>query len=94
MKDADDWDFILNTVDALFYRVANGIVSRADISLADAHEELWTTFEQGCFKLRCGDDDSVGVVPCHGEDRRAAKKQNKPLASYRRYVIEAAVAAA
>jgi hypothetical protein len=67
MKDADDWDFILDTVEALFYAV--GITSRADMSLADAHEEAWGQFEQGCFRLWCGgDDDSVGVLPCHSDD--------------------------
>jgi hypothetical protein len=50
-------------------------------------------FEQGVFRLQCGDDDSeVGIVPCHSdEDRRAARKQNKPLADYRQRVIEGAV---
>ena len=95
MKYADDWNYVLDTVDALFYRLAVGIISRADMSLADAHEEAWVLFEQGGFRLRCGDDDSVGVVPCHSdEDRSAAIEQNKPLADYRRHVIEAAFAAA
>ena len=95
MRDADAWEFILDTVEALFYRLAVGIAGRADMSLADAHEETWELFEQGAFRLRCGDDDSVGVVPCHSdEDRSAAIEQNKPLADYRRHVIEAAVAAA
>jgi hypothetical protein len=37
MKDADDWDYILNTVDALFYDLSKGIVSRTGLSLVDAH---------------------------------------------------------
>ena len=41
MKDADDWDFILNTVDALFYGLSNGIASRTSLSLVDSHEGLW-----------------------------------------------------
>ena len=96
MKDAEDWNFILDTVDALFYRIAVGVACRSDMSLADCHEGLWTSFEQGCFRLRCGDDDDdIGVVPCETDnDQRAAIDQNKPLASYRQRVIEDAVAAA
>ena len=95
MKDTDDWDYVLDTIDALFYHLAVGIGVRADMSLADAHEEAWVLFENGYFRLRCGDDDSVGVVPCHSDgDRCAAKEQNKRLADYRRHVIEEAVAAA
>jgi hypothetical protein len=90
MMDADDWDFIFNYTDALFYRLAVGITSRADMSLADCHEELWTAFESGCFRLRDGDDDSVGevgVVTCHtNDDRCAAMEENKRLADYRRQV--------
>ena len=96
-KDADDWDFIFNYTDALFYRLAVGITSRADMSLADCHEELWTAFENSCFRLRDGDDDGVGEVgvePCESDnDRRAAMQQNQPLTDYRRYVIGAAAAA-
>ena len=93
MKDRSDWDFIPNYTDELFYRLALSVAYRSNISLADAHEESWVLFEQGCFRLRCGDDDSeVSVVPSHSdEDRRAAMKQNKPLADYRQRVIEAAV---
>jgi hypothetical protein len=95
MQDADDWDYVLDTVEALFYRVANGLVCRADMSLADAHEEMWILFGQGYFKLAPTDDGGVGVVPCTGdEDRHAAMAQNKPLANYRQRVIEEAVAAA
>jgi hypothetical protein len=94
MKDADDWDYILNYTDALFYCLSNGIASRTGLSLEDAHEETWVLFEQGCFKL-VGTDDSIGVVPCHSDDDRcAAMEQNQRLADYRRHVIEAAVAAA
>ena len=57
----------------------------------------WTAFENGCFRLRDGDDDSVGEVrvdPCHCDDnRRTAMEQNKRLADYRQYVIGEAVAA-
>ena len=60
MKDADNWDFILNTVETMFISLADGIAGRADMSSEDAHEGLWESFEQGCFRLRCGDDDSVG----------------------------------
>jgi hypothetical protein len=98
MKDAADWDYLINYTDALFYRLAVGIACRANMSLEDAHEELWSSFEQGHFKLKPGDgddDDSVEVVPCDGDDdRRAAMEQNQPLAGYRQRVIEAAVAAA
>ena len=59
MKDADDWDFILNA-DALFYSLALGIGARADMNLADCHEGLWTSFEQGQFKLKPGDGDVPG----------------------------------
>ena len=95
MKDTDDWNCVLDTVEALFYRLAVGIGVRADMSLADAHEEMWALFERGGFRLRDDDDDSVGVVPCHSDDdRRAAIEQNKRLAGYRRRIIEEAVAAA
>ena len=94
MKDIEDWNFILNTVDALFYRLSNG-ACRADMILVDCHEELWTSFEQGHVKLKPGDDDSVGIEPCHSDDeRRAAMEQNKLLADYRRHAIDRAVAAA
>ena len=43
-KDADDWDFIFNYTDALFYRLAVGITSRADMSLADCHEAIMDGF--------------------------------------------------
>ena len=33
MKDANDWDLVLNTVEALFYSLALGIGVRADMSL-------------------------------------------------------------
>jgi hypothetical protein len=65
--------------------------------LADCHEELWTSFEQGQFKLKPGDGDSVGVevAPCRGDDeRRLAKEQNGSLVSYRQRLIEEAVRAA
>ena len=93
MKDCSDWDFILNCTDELFYRLALSVACRSNISLADAHEESWVLFEQGAFRLQCGDDESeFAIVPSHSEeDRRAAMKQNKPLADYRRRVIEAAV---
>ena len=93
MKDRSDWDFILNFTDELFYRLALSVACRSNISLADAHEEAWVLFEQGVFRLQCGDDDSeVGIVLSHSdEDCRAAMKQNKPLADYRQRVIEAAV---
>jgi hypothetical protein len=82
-------------VDALFYRLSNGIASPTGLSLVDSHEGLWASFAQGCFKLRGGDDESIGVVPCHSdEDRRAAAAQNKRLVDYRRHVIEQAIAAA
>lgn len=52
-------------------------------------------FEQGAFRLLCGDDNNIGVEPCHTEDhRRAAMEENKPLADYRQHVVEDAVAAA
>ena len=93
MTNADDLAVILKTVDALFCSVADGIASTR-MSLEAAHEEIWTLLEGGYFKL-VGTDDNVGIVPCHSNDeRRIAAEQNKPLADYRRRVIEEAVAAA
>jgi hypothetical protein len=90
MKDTDNWAVILETVDALFCSVADGIPSGTDMSLEAAHEEIWTLFEGGYFKL-VGTDDNVGIVPCHSNDeRRIAAEQNKRLADYRRRVIEEA----
>ena len=96
MKDADDWNIILETVDTLFCSLADGIARRAHMTEEAAHEEAWTLFEQGYFKLvNEGDDASLGVEPCYSRNERdAAMKQNRRLADYRRRVIEEAVAAA
>ena len=95
MKDIEDWNFIFNTVDALFYRLPNGVIHPTGLNLIDAHEEAWALFEQGHFKLKPGDDDSVAIEPCHSDDeRRAAMGQNKPLADYRRHANVEEVAAA
>ena len=45
MKDRSDWDFILDYTDALFYRLAIGVGTRADMSLVDSHDSLWASFE-------------------------------------------------
>jgi hypothetical protein len=90
MKDADDLAATLETVDALFCSVADGIARSTGTSMGDEHEEIWTLFEGGYFKV-VGTDDNVGIVPCHSDDdRRAAREQNKPLSDYRRHVIEEA----
>ena len=96
MKDADDWNIILETVDALFCSLADGIARRAGMTEEAAHEEAWTLFERGYFRLvNEGDDASLGVEPCYSRnERHIAIKQNRPLADYRRHVIEEAVAAA
>ena len=96
MKDVDDWNIILETVDALFCSLADGIARRAGITEEAAHEEAWTLFERGYFRLvNEGDDASLGVEPCYSRnERHIAIKQNRPLADYRRHVIEEAVAAA
>ena len=96
MKDADDWNIILETVDALFCSLADGIARRAGMTEEAAHEEAWILFEQGYFRLvNEGDDASLGIEPCYSRNERdAAMKQNRPLADYRRRVIEEAVAAA
>ena len=79
MKDADDLATTLETVDALFCRVADDIARSTGTSMGDEHEEIWTLFEGGYFKV-VGTDDNVGIVPCHSDDdRRAAREQNKPL---------------
>jgi hypothetical protein len=93
MTDRSDWNVILDYTDAVFYRLAFGIACGVDISLEDAHEKAWLLFERGRFRL-VGTADNVDM-PCHSrDDRRAAIQQNKPLADYRRRVIEEAVAAA
>jgi hypothetical protein len=90
MKDADDLAVTLETVDALFCSVADGIASGTGTNMEAAHEEIWTLFEGGYFKLG-GTDDNVGIVPCHSHDeRRLAAEQNKRLVDYRRRVIEEA----
>jgi hypothetical protein len=96
MKDDDDWDIMLETVNALFCSLADGIARRTGMTEKAAHEEAWTLFEQGYFKLvNEGDDASLGVEPCYSHiARHAAIKQNRRLADYRRRVIEEAVAAA
>jgi hypothetical protein len=77
MMDADDLGAILETVDALFCSVAEGIAGSTGMEAA--HEEIWTLFEGGYFKL-VDTDDTVGIVPCHNHDeRRLAAEQNKPL---------------
>ena len=88
MKDDDDWNIILETVDALFCSLADGIARRAGMTEEAAHQEAWTLFEQGYFKLvNEGEDDSVGVEPCYScNERHAAMKQNRRLADYRRRV--------
>ena len=59
MKDADDWNTMLETVDALFCSLADGIARRAGMTEEAAHQEAWTLFEQGYFKLvNEGEDDS------------------------------------
>lgn len=86
--DANDLGAILETVDALFCSVAVGIAGSTGMEAA--HEEIWTLFEGGYFKL-VDTDDTVGIVPCHNHDeRRLAAEQNKPLSDYRRRVIEEA----
>ena len=96
MKDDDDWDIMLETVNALFCSLADGIARRTGMTEKAAHEEAWTLFEQGYFKLvNEGDDASLGVEPCYSHiARHAAMKQNRRLADYRRRVIEEEVAAA
>ena len=93
MKDADDWNIILETVDALFCSLADGIARRAGLTEEVAHEEAWTLFEQGYFKLvNEGDDASLGVEPCYSRNaRQAAMEENRQLANYRRHVMEDAV---
>ena len=88
--DTSDWNLIFETVDALFFSLADGIACRAGMSLEYAHEEAWTLFENGYFKL-VGTDDNIGVVPCLSDnERRLAAEQNKPLSDYRRRVIDEA----
>jgi hypothetical protein len=89
MMDADDdLGVVLETVDALFCSVADGTAGSTGM------EAIWTLFEEGYLKL-AGTDDNLGIVPCHSDDeRRTAAEQNKPLADYRRRVIEEAVASA
>jgi hypothetical protein len=76
MKDADDWDFILNTVDALFYRLSNGIASPTGLSLVDSHEGLWASFAQGCFKLR-GPATMKASASCHAIATRIAAPRRR-----------------
>jgi hypothetical protein len=89
MKDIDDWEFILDTVDALFYGLSNGIASRTNMSLVDSHEQAWVLFEQGCFRLRCGDDDSIGVEPCPWRECRVETISESPVVDVDRVDREA-----
>ena len=88
MQDDDDWDIMLETVNALFCSLADGIARRTGMTEKAAHEEAWTLFEQGYFKLvNEGDDASLGIEPCYScNERHAAMKQNRRLADYRRRV--------
>ena len=79
MMDADDLGVVLETVDALFCSVADGIASSTGMSLETTHEEIWTLFEGGYFKL-VGTDDNVGIVPCHSDDERRARGRAKQAA--------------
>jgi hypothetical protein len=77
MMDADDLGVVLEIVDALFCSVADGIVSSTGMSLETTHDEIWTLFEGGYFKL-VSTDDNLGIVPCHSHDetpRRGRAKQ-------------------
>lgn len=49
------------------------------MSLEAAHEEIWTLFEGGYFKL-AGTDDNVGIVPCHSHDERRIAAEQKQAA--------------
>ena len=52
MKDADDWNIILETVDALFCSLADGIARRAGMTDEAAHEEAWTLLLQAGERRR------------------------------------------
>jgi hypothetical protein len=88
----DNWTTILDIVDALFARLADSLINRTGASPLDTHERLWIAFDRGYFRLTSDADDNLRVEPCLSADqRRLAVEQNKPLADYRRRVIEAAV---
>ena len=82
MKDCADWEFILNFTDALFYRIAIGIGVRADMSLADCHEEYGHRSSRGVFGWLAPMTASASSPI--DDARRSAMEQNKPLANYRR----------
>ena len=83
MKD-DDWDIMLEAVDAVFRFPAEETVVRENIPLEDAQEGMWALFEAGFIRL-VGHGDGMGIEPCLGRtERRTAAKQNRPLANYRR----------
>ena len=77
--------------DALFVGLADEIANHGHEPSGLPMRGCGCPFEQGHFKLKPGDDDSIEVVPCYGDkDQRAAMEQNKPLACYRQRVIEEA----
>ena len=87
MKD-DDWDAMLETVDALFCIVAEQVADQEGVPFEEAQEGAWTLFERGLFRL-ADDGEHLGIEPCTSRnERRVAAKQNGLLASFRRRVAE------
>ena len=69
MKD-DDWDAMLETVDALFCIVAEQVADQEGVPFEEAHEGAWTLFERGLFRL-ADDGEHLGIEPCTTETNGA-----------------------
>ena len=68
MKD-DDWDAMLETVDALFCIVAEQVADQEGVPFEEAHEGAWTLFERGLFRL-ADDGEHLGIEPCTSRNER------------------------
>ena len=80
----DDLSSMVEIVDALFRILAEEAAGREGVTFEEAHEGTWALFEHGFVRL-VGDRDNLGIEPCISRnERRAAAKPNRVLASYRR----------
>ena len=80
----DDLSSMVEIVDALFRILAEEAAGREGVTFEEAHEGTWALFEHGFVRL-VGDRDNLGIGPCISRnERRAAAKPNRVLASYRR----------
>ena len=76
--------------DAAFREFAEMTAANEGATFEKAHQATWKLYELGYLKL-VGDGDRLGVRACITRaERRAAAKQNRPLAAYWRRTVFAA----